>query len=142
MSDITPTAQDVERLRTSVNTLRQEIAAARTEPITSMRSPQLNTFWAAAQQVADDNQMCGVFDRIARDMGGRSREDDYLVEVEVTLSMRVWLPMTGRDADEARERVEAEMADEDLAEAVRDAERSTPPRVVERHATGDVREDA
>lgn len=139
MPDNTPTTQEIDRLRNSVDTLRQEIAAARIEPITSMRSPQLDTFWAAAQQVADDNEMCGVFDRIARDMGGRSREDDYLIEVEVTLTTTVWVPVTERNAEDARNRVEYEMVDDDLLEVVREA--TTSPRVVARRATGGVRED-
>lgn len=141
MPDYTPTAQDIERLRTSVETLRQEIAAARTEPVTSMRSPQLDTFWAAAQQVADDNNMCGVFDRIARDMGGRSREDDYLVEVEATVTIRAWVRMTGRNPEDARDRIEEDMGADDLSEAIREVADSAAFQVTEHRTTGDVRED-
>lgn len=102
MTDTTPTAQDVERLRTSIAALTEEIAAARTEPITSMRDHRLTTFWEAAQSVADDEGMCNVFDRIAREMGGRPRDDDYEVQVTFTAEFSAWLPVAARSADEAR----------------------------------------
>lgn len=137
MPDITPTAQDVERLRESIETLRQEVATIRQEPVASLRSPQLDRFWAAVQEVADSEQMCSVFDRIAREMGGRPRDDNYLVEMDVTVTARVWVPVTAGNAESARERANVDVDTDDILGLLGDARDDLR---IHRRTTGDVRE--
>ncbi len=61
--------------------------------------PRLTDFWAKAQEIADNHNWCDEFDTIAEELGGPSRERNFIVTFTYSYSMSI----TARDEDAAVE---------------------------------------
>lgn len=82
---------------------RVQRAADDTRRALAKHQDKLETIVDAAHSYADDNNLCGVFDRFMLSQGLRPRSRDYDVTVDVQL--RISLTQSGHDADAACENV-------------------------------------
>ncbi|MFH8253288.1 hypothetical protein ACH3VR_23175 [Microbacterium sp. B2969] len=100
--------------------LEAEIATARAEEITDGSDPRLVEFWDAAGEIATDHDMCGEYDRMVEAVDGITRERDFEVGMDVTITLRVYRTVTANTPDAAIEAAEEDVDRYDVAEAIRE----------------------
>lgn len=100
--------------------LEAEIATARAEEITDGADARLVDFWEAAGEVATDHDMCGEYDRMVAAVDGITRERDFEVGMDITISLRVYRTVTATNYDAAIEAAEEDVDRYDVAEAIRE----------------------
>lgn len=100
--------------------LEADIATARDEQITDGADHRLVEFWDAAGEVATDHDMCGEYDRMVEAVDGITRERDFDVAMDVTVTLRVYRTVTATTHDAAIETAECDVDQYDVAEAIRE----------------------
>ncbi|WP_213578578.1 hypothetical protein [Rhodococcus sp. USK13] len=81
---------------------RAELAAARRE-----HEQRIESLVDDAHTWADENSLCGQFDRFMDEHGLRSRSREYVVECAVTLTAKVSVRVSASDSSAAEDRVES-----------------------------------
>lgn len=120
-------AGEMDRVRAELAAAREQIArheqtihALRYEQITDGTDPRLAAFWEKAGEVADEENFCDEYDRLAEQMGGPRRTRDWDVEVDVTVTVRVLVTVSATDEDDAAEIAAEEVDLERVIDAARD----------------------
>jgi len=113
-------AQAAERAALArVAEVEAENTRLRTEQITDGDDPRLVDFWEKAGRIADHANFCEEYDRLAEALNGTPREREWVVNMDVSVSVRVSRTVTARNADEAVESAEEILDREDVAEQIR-----------------------
>lgn len=94
----------------------QDLRAERDAARAAVRAQEerLESIVDAAHEFADEHSLCGDFDEFMIREGLRPRSHDYVCEVNATVRVRI--PASGRDADEAAGRIDDDMVVAALAE--------------------------
>lgn len=80
-----------------VHELKRQLVNAESGPITNTADPRLTPIWDRAHEAADEAGYCGVFDELMDTIGAPTRERDYTVDLDITMTVSV--PVTARPAD-------------------------------------------
>lgn len=113
-------ARELAVLRAGLSA-QHDAATARRQAQTEReaRESWLRSLVSDAHEWADENSLCGEFDRFMdeHDLPGRERE--FEVTVDVTVSARVTVTQRATSADAAREQVSTTEIDEEVRERIR-----------------------
>lgn len=81
-------------------------------------SAKIDAIVERAHEEANERDWCSDYDDIIEELGLPSRQRSYTVETVVNLSIQVSVPVTAKNADDAVDRVDRDLSDSDIADAV------------------------